>query len=433
MLTILLFLTLLPGCRGRQAADAIAVVNGRPVPESAFVQALPRSIAPDRDSLVRQRTLDALIDQELFVQEAERQGLDSAVAFQLETEQKGLVMRELFRAIARETRPVTEMDCENAYRLMQTEDSCQVIVVPAESLALANRLVGLLEAGAPFETLAARFSVHRSGLNGGQVGWIPHYRMADVMLQALLPLTPGRCTRPVLAYEAYQIVKLLARRPVRDLAPYAEMKQQLKAQLELERERDAANRYVAELRRRLVYDPAGLAVFHKPADSIAPEELSLRVAVKDNKQYVKVERLMHVARRFPPLFDTSYRTLAIRRAIEEDVMYEDGLERGLEKLPSVKTALYASRRKYLYEALYRREIGDRVFATDDEARDTFVAHQERYAGNSFEAVAGLIRNEIMQQRRAARRDEYVAELRQTARITTNHRRLYQAGKTSKEQ
>jgi hypothetical protein len=169
-------------------------------------------------------------------------------------------------------------------------------------------------------------------------------------------------------------------------------------------------------------------VFQKPAEQIVAAEMDVWVAIKDGKQYVKVERLMHVARRLPADLDTALRTMAVKRAIEEDLAYDDGLGRGLHKLPEVRAQLEDRRRKLLYQELYRREVTDRVTVTDAEVQDTFAARRDRYAGNDLGAVAPLIRNDLLAARRAERYNEYLAELRERARITVDEKRLYRAAK-----
>lgn len=384
------------GC-GRRSEPAVAVVDGTPITRSEFLAAVSRTPGAENDTALRRRILDEMIDRILYHNEAVRLGLDSVIAYSLENEKKGLVIQELFRTLANESRPVTEMEVQEAYHLMGRVDSCRVIVVPPESLELAGRILQQLDRGANFESLAVWHSIHTSAAQGGFVGAVRLYDIDEPVRNALIGLQPGGHTPPVLSHGVYQIVQLLGTR-TESLPPYGEIAQQLRAQLELARRREAANRYSSAIRERLEYRPEGLAVFHKPVDSMTPAELEMPVAIRDGRQYVKVKRLLHIARQFPEGLDNRIREMAIRRAIEEDLMYEDGLKRRLDRLPAVTETLEVYRRRFLYQALYRREISDRVVVTEEEARQFFLAHPERFPGGDFSAVAGLIIGRLREER-----------------------------------
>jgi peptidyl-prolyl cis-trans isomerase C len=424
MVLVLAVLCWLGGC-GRQAEPAVAVVDGTAIRVSEFTAAVGRTPGAENDTALRRRVLDEMIDKVLFYNEAVRLGLDSAIAGQFETEKKGLVVQELFRAVADETRPVTEREVQETYRLLRVVDSCRVIVVPPESLELAQRIVRELDRGASFESLAARYSIHNSASEGGLVGAFPLYAIDEPVRNALLALQPGGYTRPVVSHGAYQIVQLLGTRE-ESLPPYSEIAQRLRAELELGRRREAANEYVAALRQRLEYQPEGLAVFQKPVDSMTPEDLEKRVVIRDGRQYVKVSRLLHVARQFPQGLDNSIREMAIRRAIEEDMMYEDGLRRGLDRSPAVSETLETWRRRLLYQALYRKQISERVAVTEDEARRFFEEHLERFPGGDFNAVAGLIMGDLREARRDSLFREYREGLRQRASVKIDWQKVYNA-------
>lgn len=400
----------------------IAQINGAAIKKSVLLNALPRSIEAEKESLVVQDCLEGLINKELFVQEAIRLGLDSAIAYPLELEKKALVIYELFSDIARSNPPVRLQELQNAYQLLNIQVHCQVIAVREETLA--QRLYRELQNGARFESLAFRYSIHPSKNQGGDVGTFPAYYIAEPMRSAILALPPGEFTKPVLFDSSYQIVLLLDRRPIEPpLPPFGEVKQQLEEQIKISRQRRAANEYVAKLRARLVYNPQGLAVFSKPVDSITEAEKERWIAVRDSMKYVKVGRLLSIARRFSPDLDTTLRTYAIKRAIEDDLMYEDGLRRGLDRTPKVKEQIEKTRRKLLYETLFNRMVTSQIIISDTEVFNYYQTHHDRYLGGDFAAVAPLIRNNLIAERREAKRQEYLARLRSSAKIVINQRAL----------
>lgn len=414
---VIFVVTFLSGSCGG-ADPVVARVNDISIRKSALIGSVPQSIEPGKESSAVQECLEGLINQELFVQEAIRLGLDSAIAYPLELEKKGLVISELFSDIARSSPPVRTQELQQTYNLLSVQVHCRVIVVKEEMLA--QRLYQELQSGAQFETLAVRHSIHPSRTRAGDVGTIPVYYIEEPMRSAVMALQPGEYTKPIFFDSTYQIVLLLDRGPTDPpLPPFGEAKQQLEEQIKISRQRKAANEYIARLRARLVYNPQGLSVFYKPVDSITEAEKEVWVAVRDSSKYVKVGRLLHIARRFPAGLDTAIRTYAIKRAIEDDLMYEDGLQRRLDQTPKVKEQIERRRRKLLYETLYNRMITSKIQVSDPDVYNYYQNHRDRYPGEDFALVAPLIRNNLVLEQRTARYQEYLAQLRSRAKISVN--------------
>jgi len=246
---------------------------------------------------------------------------------------------------------------------------------------------------------------------------MPELAIEEPLRSAVLALAPGEWTRPVKSAGRYQLVRLVDRRPADPPPPpYGELKQELAFRLKRQKRRQLAEEYLAGLRQRLTYNERGLAILCKPADSITAEEQEEWVAIKDNSKYVKVGRLMHIVRRFPASLDTALRKYAVRREIEEDVMYEDGRARGLDRLASVRGPLADRRRNLLYQALYRQAITDRIEVTDDEVRRFYEEHRDSYPGQDAAQAAPAIRFRLYAERRDRRYAEFRDELRAGARI-----------------
>lgn len=402
----------------------VAWVNGTPISAEELTRALPQRIEPGKETTVVWGCLEELINRELFIQEAARQGLDSCITYPLELEKKGLVIYELFAQLAEKARPVTEQELKNAYKLLSEEVHCRILAVREESTS--HRLYRELRQGANFETLAIRYSIHPSRTRGGDLGYIPEYYIEEPLRSAVVTLKPGEFTRPIFFDSSYQIVLLLYRRPTSPpLPPFLQIKQQLSEQIKLLQRRREANEYVQKLRERLVYNPVGLAIFHKPVDSITEEEKEIWVAVRDHKKYVKVGRLLHVARRFPPGLDTAIRSYAIKRAIEDDLMFEDGLNLGVDKAPKVREQVERIRRKLLYDTLFNRLVVNQAVVTDSDVIDYYQNHRDRYPGGDFAAVAPLIRNYLLLERREAQLKKILTELRSRGKLTINQKVLKQ--------
>ncbi|MEO0081558.1 MAG: peptidyl-prolyl cis-trans isomerase [candidate division WOR-3 bacterium] len=405
------------GCTERQLGRAVvARVNGKPILASELAEVLPaRPDSGNSWDSVRRRALDDLVTRELFVQEAERRGIGDSIAYQLELDRKRLVTQELYNAVVAKGNQVSEVELAAAYRLLANEVHVQLISVASESLA--TRIVAELATGVPFETLAVRYSEDRIAAAGGDIGYVPELAFDEPLRSAVLALSPGEWTKPVKVGEGYQLVRLVERRPADPAPPpYGELKQELLFRLKQQKRRQLAEAYLAQVRARLTYNPRGLDIMCKPVDSITAEEQEEWVAIKDNSKYVKVGRLLHIARRFPASLDTTMRKYTIRREIQDDVLYEDGLTRGFDRLASVKRQLDDRRRDLLYQALYKREVIDRTQVTDDDVRRYYEEHRSSYPGQDADAAAPAIRLALFAERRDQRFAQFRDELRSRARI-----------------
>ncbi len=403
-------------CSASEKSQAVALVNGRPIPAADLAAALPLDVDSGiAGESTRLKVLERLIEKELFVQEAERLGLDEEIAYQLEMNQKGLISQELYNTVVAAGDRVTELELAAAHRMLQSESHLKMIEVESEELG--RKIVADLANGTPFETLAVRHSTDRSARFGGDLGYLPDFTIQEPMRSAVQVLNKNEHTDPTSVAQGYQIMLLVDRRSTEPQPPpLGEMKQELKLRVRQQQRRRLANQYLADLRARLAFNPEGLAILCKPADSITDQEQEVWVAVRDNEKYVKVSRLLHVVRRFPPGIDTAMRNYTIRREIEEDLLYDEALQRGLDKLPEVQKKLADNRRGLLYQELFRREVTDVTEVTDEEIRGYYEGHQENYVSSDFAEVAQLIRNRLFVSRRDSLSAEYRKQLRANADV-----------------
>lgn len=415
--------SLAPGCRPAPGQRPVARVNGRVITAAELTRILPGKVDPARDDVeFARRYLEELIDLELFVQEAGRRGLDSVIEYQLELARKAFVTQELYNLVVSPAGEITPAALDSAHRELGVEFSLRVIEVEPESLA--RRLEQELAQGAKFESLAVRWSELPNAVAGGDAGWLPGVWLEAPVKAAVMQLAPGGHTPALPVYGKWQILQLEGRRAADPPPPpLAAIGGELTVRLRQFRQQGLAQEFLARLRRRLVFVPEGLAIVTRPADSITPAEQEAPVAIRDSTKYVKVGRLMHVLRRFPPALDTAMRAYAVRREIEEDLIYDEGLARKLDQLPAARESLAVHRRRLLYEALFRQAIGDSVEVSDGEVRQYYDEHRDNFPGADFAAVAPHIRQRLLPERRVAARREFAAGLRRRAKVSVDERGL----------
>ena len=402
------------------------MVNGEKITIADVEAMLPRNLDSMRADTVMKQVLDGMIARKLFAQEAKREGLEKDAQYQVEMEQKALLEQRLYDTTTAPGNRLTEQDVQSAYKLLQTEVHPRLIVVPDESLA--KRLAAELDQGAVFETLAVKYSKHPSAVKGGDEGFIPLLYMAEPLRTRVSVLKPGQHTQPTAVTDdwqiTWQIAMLVETRPATPAPPPLDsIRTEFETQLKKLQRREIAHEYMAKLRQRITYNPAGLDVLCKPIDSITEADKDVAVAYKDNSKYVKVARLLNVAAAFTPTLDTAMKKYTIRRAIEEDLMYEDALRMGLDKAPDIVRQQAAKREDVLYSVLFKQEITDKLTVTDADVTDYFQQHRQNFTSPDSNQVAGMIRSRLLTDRRDARMQEYVAGLKAKAKITINQAAL----------
>lgn len=391
------------------------MVNGVRLEAEELVAALPGTLDSTGAEDTVRAILDVMIANELYLQEAERLGLETDIRVRYEMEEKGLVTQELYNEVVAEGNKLTDAELREAHELLKTENRIKVIEVQDEKTAL--RVLGELGQGVEFETLAVRYSTDRTGRFGGDRGYMPELAIEEPMRSEVRYLEPGGITKPVPTMRGYQIVKLVDRRKADPAPPpLEEMREQLEMSLKQQRRRRLANEFLNDLRSRLTYNQEGLDILCRPVDSITEEEQEVCVAVRDNTKYVKVGRLLNIARRFPVTLDTAMKKYTIRREIEEDLLYEDALDKGLNKLPHVAEKLERKRKSLLRSALYEKEVEAKAVVADEDVRNYFETNRDNYPTSDFGSVEGLIRRRLRAQQEQELEQKYTAGLRAKAEV-----------------
>ncbi|HYF17052.1 MAG TPA: peptidylprolyl isomerase, partial [Ramlibacter sp.] len=177
------------------AAQNLAIVNGKPVPKTRMdalasqIAKSGRPITPDLEGQLK----DEVIAREIFMQEAQKRGLDSSDDFrnQMELARQTLLIRELF-ADYQKKNPVTDADIKAEYDKFVAanggkEYKARHILVEKEDEA--KTLIANLKRGQKFEDLAKKQSKDPgSGANGGDLDWANASSYVPEFSQAMLKL-----------------------------------------------------------------------------------------------------------------------------------------------------------------------------------------------------------------------------------------------------
>jgi peptidyl-prolyl cis-trans isomerase C len=197
-------------------AQNVAIVNGKAVPKSrveALAQQLERSgrpITPEIEGQIK----DEVIAREIFMQEAQKKGLDATEDYksQLELARQTILIRELF-ADYQKSHPITDADIKAEYdRFIAsnsgTEYRARHILVDKEDVA--KSIIAGIKKGQKFEDIAKKQSKDPgSGAKGGDLDWASPGNFVKEFSEAMTSLKKGQMTEnPVKSQFGFHIIRL---------------------------------------------------------------------------------------------------------------------------------------------------------------------------------------------------------------------------------
>jgi peptidyl-prolyl cis-trans isomerase C len=197
-------------------AQNVAIVNGKPVPK-ARVEALAAQLAKSGRPVgaeMEGQLKEEVIAREVFMQEAQKRGLDASDDFkaQMELARQTLLIRELF-ADQQKKNPVSDAEVQAEYDKFVSanggkEYRARHILVEKEDEAKA--IIASLKKGGKFEDIAKKQSKDPgSGANGGDLDWANASSYVPEFSQALVKLNKGQTTdAPVKSQFGWHVIRL---------------------------------------------------------------------------------------------------------------------------------------------------------------------------------------------------------------------------------
>lgn len=223
-------------------AQNAAIVNGKAVPKARMdmlaqqLAAAGRPVTPEMQPQLREE----VVTREVFMQEAQKQGLDRSDEFkaQLELARQAILIRALFENY-RKANPVTDADVKAEYDKFVAanggkEFKARHILVEKEDQA--QKILADLKKGAKFEDLAKKQSKDPgSGANGGDLDWANPASFVPEFSEAMIKLKKGETTAaPVKSQFGWHIIRVDDIREAQ-LPKLEEVKPQVTQQLQQQR------------------------------------------------------------------------------------------------------------------------------------------------------------------------------------------------------
>jgi peptidyl-prolyl cis-trans isomerase C len=211
------------------SAQNIAIVNGKAVPkarvDAMIDQILKSPQQPGQPPMARtpdleQKVRDEIVLREIYIQEAERRGLQRSDDYktQMEFARQSILIRSLFADIEK-TAGTSDAEARAEYDKIKAangdkEYRARHILVEKEDEAKA--LIAQIKGGAKFEDLAKKNSKDPgSAENGGDLDWANPGNYVPEFSAAMTKLDKGQVTdAPVKSQFGFHIIKLEDVRPV---------------------------------------------------------------------------------------------------------------------------------------------------------------------------------------------------------------------------
>lgn len=198
------------------SAQNIAIVNGKAIPKERAdvlrkqVEQSGRPVTPEVEGQIK----DFLIMSEIFVQEAQKRGLDTSASYKakIELARHQILSNELFADFQKNS-PVTDAEIQAEYDKFVTANSgkefkASHILVEKEEEAKA--ILASLKKGGKFEDIAKKQSKDPgSGAKGGELDWTSPSGYVPEFSEAMLKLEKGKTTpTPVKTQYGWHIIRL---------------------------------------------------------------------------------------------------------------------------------------------------------------------------------------------------------------------------------
>ncbi|HSB31008.1 MAG TPA: peptidylprolyl isomerase [Candidatus Sulfobium mesophilum] len=247
----------------------------------------------------KEKFLEEIIKKEILYQEALKKGLDKSPEFnrKLEEFKKLTLASALLEKEIMSKNKVSEQEVKDYYSKHKedftTTSQIRASHILVKTEAEANKVLERLKKGEKFEEIAKKESLDKgSAQNGGDVGYFSRGQMVPEFERAAASLKVGQLSGPVKTSYGYHIIKVTDKK-TGPVVEFERVKDVIFQRLSGERQKEAFDKYIAELRKKKDYEVViNKDVLAKISPEIkktekpeaAPDKPSEEVQKKDEKK-----------------------------------------------------------------------------------------------------------------------------------------------------
>ena len=212
----------LAGVSFSASAQNVAVVNGKAIPSSRVDVMIKQMTSQGQKDSPQLRALvkEELINREILIQEAEKQGLASSseVKNQIEMARQSILIQAFVNDFIKK-HPVSEAAAKVEYEKFKAQagdKEYHVRHILVEKEEDAKAIITKLKGGAKFEDLAKKSKDTGSAANGGDLDWALPVSFVKPFSDAMVALQKGQMTdEPVKTQFGYHVIRVDDIRPAK--------------------------------------------------------------------------------------------------------------------------------------------------------------------------------------------------------------------------
>ena len=248
-----------PAAVDAKTSDALVTIGAWKMTKEDFqakLKALKQAM-PEYDLSNKQQNrqvLDRLIEQRLFVAEAERQGMDKNKDLQLAVEEfRNTLLVQQLAAKVTEGIESTDAEIQDFYdknaKLFVKDGEWTVREIMVSEEAAAKQIAAEIAQGGDFAQIAQQKSKGKTAAQGGALGVLkePKDFSFPEMAKAILAMNVGEVSPVVMGPEGFYLFKLEAKKGGEPMK-LDEIKKDLKAELDYGKKEQAVVKYLEGLR-----------------------------------------------------------------------------------------------------------------------------------------------------------------------------------------
>ncbi len=446
LLTALLLVT--SSCQKHEIQDKardMVDVNGLTVDKTDFINryrsskefsAAKKITAEDVKKFLDQNFVDDL----LLVNKALDEGLDkdSTVAEGLER-LKVQVMTSmngaLYRKVMAKPAVVTEKDMKALYA--RSDHGVKIAYIRLSSKHMADSLYNAIKHGADFGEMARKYSLDvQTFQRGGEVPTMLYpgllgNEIEDVMFN----LKAGQVSKPIFSGGWYYLIKVLKTSKM-NLKSFDQEKENLRKKVLQAKNNLHRNNYIDSLFIRFHLKinkkmfPAIKQAF-VPVDRVGkidekkiPHSLwNKPLATYDGGtfslgQFVSMYNTMNFTSRVPLRYDDEIEN-HIKTFVVPYLMYQDGLQMGLQDSSDFKLLYKKMRTNALMQEALRKLVYEKVQVTDDEVKNYYEQHKQQWNNQPFEKIKRFVQNRLKTEKAKEYKEQLTQRLKNSYSVVYN--------------
>ena len=441
-------LLIIGSCQKKQVKNPktdLVDVNGITLDKAVFINNFQRSKEFRSAPKITKEEVKKFIDKNfvgdfLLINEALAQGLekDSTVQSELEnlkvsamTGMSGPLYARVMSA------PVTATDQEARDLYKRSDHGVQIAYIRLSSKHQADSIYRAIRHGADFATMARKHSLDiQTFRNGGQVrGTLYPGLLPKDLEKVMFRMKAGQVSKPVYTAGWYYIIKVL-KTPKMHLKSFKEEKAGLIQKVKRAKENEHRNNYIDSLFIRYHFQvhkelfPVLRKAFvpieriGKIDESKIPHDMWNKALVTYDGgkltlgQFVSIYNKSNFGNRVPLRQDDEIEN-HIKAMAVPFLMYQDGLQKGLQDSAQFKQLYQRFRLNLLKREALQRLVYSQVKVNDDEVKSYYEQHKAQWKNQPFERVKNYVTNQLMSEKANALKKALVAKLRNKYDVVYN--------------